>query len=120
MRCPPVLCILLELAQVPRMLRIEGHTHRAQERAELFPLISFPKRPNGGVRGSGTLPLPHLDLALGLGTRGLPPGDSSKLHPSWDGLTQQLQRQLLGTGREPASFSESLKHSPPQLVKEET
>lgn len=47
MRCPPppVLCILLELAQVPRMLRIEGHTHRAQERAELFPLISFPNVP---------------------------------------------------------------------------
>lgn len=38
----PVLCILLELAQVPRPLRVEGHTHQAQERAELFPLISFP------------------------------------------------------------------------------
>lgn len=35
---PPVLCILLELAQVPKPLRVEGHTHQALKSAELFSL----------------------------------------------------------------------------------
>lgn len=66
-----------------------AHTPSPGEcRTFFFPFDLFSQLPS---RSSGTLPLPHLDLALGLGTRGLPPGDSSKLHPSWDGLTQQLQ-----------------------------
>lgn len=84
-----MLCILLELAQVPRLLRVEGRTHTKPRRVpNFFPFDIFSQRRSPSA---GTLPFPHPDLALGLGTRGLPPGDSSKLHPSWDGLTQQLQ-----------------------------
>lgn len=65
-----------------------AHTLSPGGQCGVFPPYPFSQKQNAS---SDTLPFPHFYLALGLGTKGLSPGDSSKLHPSWDGLTQQLQ-----------------------------